>query len=44
MAWCYEYLIAAGCNADTASVVTGVVFVLLIYFPLRMFMGCFTRR
>lgn len=44
MSWFYEMLISAGCNANSASVATAVVAVLLIYFPLRMFMGMFIRR
>lgn len=44
MSWFYEMLISAGCSATAAGNATAVVGVLLIYFPLRLIMGCFTRR
>lgn len=44
MSWFYEMLISAGCSATAAGNATAVVAVLLIYFLLRMIMGCFIRR
>lgn len=44
MKWLYDFIIASGCNADTASVITGIVILMCIYFPLRIFVSIFTGR